>query len=92
MRITVDGKDYHVDYQYNGRFTYCHIDDLQGNLVSGWTKRSLKDKPEKEKARKMSLQRALELMGIDRNTRGKFWKAIHEFRGKTEYLKHAGVN
>jgi len=92
MKLNVDNTTYLVDFEYSGPVTICYLNTLDGKRVAAArTQRAIGDKHVKETARKISLRRALAKTDFTRNERRKFWTEFHRLRGKTHYLKHAGV-
>jgi len=91
MKLNVDNKEFMVDFEYDGNVTKCYvIFSIRPEMPAiGYAYRNPKDRFEKEKARKLALKRALG--GLPKEMRTKFWTEFHRLRGKTHYLKHAGV-
>lgn len=91
MKLNIYDQTYTVDFEYDGAVTLCYVNTLDGKRIStSAAMRAEGDRHVKETARKISLKRAL--ARFPREFRKKFWTEFHRVRGKTHYLKHAGVN
>ncbi len=64
-----------IKWSYEDRITYCRIYEANELIVAASAQCSVDDTRVKDKGRKISLSRALQLYTSDKNLRSRVWEA-----------------
>ena len=78
MKVKTPISEYSVKWEYDGNKTTCKItegySDLLNIICKGETVKNIKDAPNKDIARKISLSRALQIANLPKIIRSYFWE------------------